>query len=77
MKQRGALPLDAFVEEIPLDETRGYVKRCLRSFAAYQFLYGHGRSRAPQVGQILAQPRSETHRSHVAARRSAVVTSRP
>ena len=56
MKARGALPLDAFVEEIPLDETRAYVKRCLRSFAAYQYLYGSGRSRAPQLGQELASP---------------------
>ena len=54
MKLRGALPLDAFVEEIPLDETRGYVKRCLRSFAAYQFLYSRGPSRLPFVGETLA-----------------------
>jgi soluble lytic murein transglycosylase len=52
MKARGNLPLDAFVEEIPLDETRGYVKRCLRSFAAYQFLYSNGR--LPPLGQTLA-----------------------
>ncbi len=47
LKARGSLPLDAFVEEIPLDETRGYVKRCLRSFAAYQFLYSNGRVLSP------------------------------
>jgi len=52
LKVRGSLPLDAFVEEIPLDETRGYVKRCLRSFAAYQLLYGSGRM--PALGQTLA-----------------------
>ena len=52
MKARGTLPLDAFVEEIPLDETRGYVKRCLRSFAAYQYLYSNGRM--PALGQTLA-----------------------
>ena len=52
MKARGTLPLDAFVEEIPLDETRGYVKRCLRSFAAYQFLYSNGH--LPALGQTLA-----------------------
>ena len=52
MRARGSLPLDAFVEEIPLDETRGYVKRCLRSFAAYQFLYSNGRM--PPLGQTLA-----------------------
>ncbi|HSN92761.1 MAG TPA: lytic transglycosylase domain-containing protein [Anaeromyxobacteraceae bacterium] len=32
--------LDEFVEEIPYDETRGYVKRVLRSYAAYHLLYG-------------------------------------
>ena len=52
MKARGTLPLDAWVEEIPLDETRGYVKRCLRSFAAYQYLYSNGRM--PALGQTLA-----------------------
>jgi soluble lytic murein transglycosylase len=38
--QRGELELDEFVEEIPLEETRGYVKRVLRSYAAYRLLYG-------------------------------------
>jgi soluble lytic murein transglycosylase len=52
LRARGSLPLDAFVEEIPLDETRGYVKRCLRSFAAYQFLYSNGHT--PALGQTLA-----------------------
>jgi soluble lytic murein transglycosylase len=54
MKSRGAEPMDAFVEEIPLDETRGYVKRCLRSYAAYLYLYGAGPSRLPKVSQRLA-----------------------
>ena len=54
VKARGGMPLDAFVEEIPLDETRGYVKRCLRSFAAYQFLYANGAARLPRVGEKLA-----------------------
>ena len=53
LKARGGLPLDAFVEEIPIEETRGYVKRCLRSFAAYQFLYGNGAG-MPLLGQTLA-----------------------
>ena len=52
LRARGSLPLDSFVEEIPLEETRGYVKRCLRSFAAYQFLYTAGR--LPPLGQTLA-----------------------
>jgi soluble lytic murein transglycosylase len=54
IKARGSLPLDQFVEEIPLEETRGYVKRCLRSFAAYQFLYDSGRG-MPKVLQGLAR----------------------
>ena len=32
--------LDAFVEDIPVAETRGYVKRVLQSFTTYQLLYG-------------------------------------
>lgn len=52
LEQRGTLPLDAFVEEIPVQETRGYVKRVLRSYATYRFLYG-GRDGKPVH---LAQP---------------------
>jgi len=37
---RASMPVDEFVEEIPLQETRGYVKRVLRSYAAYRLLYG-------------------------------------
>jgi soluble lytic murein transglycosylase len=40
VRERGRLPLDEFVEEIPVQETRGYVKRVLRSYAAYRLLYG-------------------------------------
>jgi soluble lytic murein transglycosylase len=36
------LPLDEFVEQIPVDETRNYVKKVLRSYAAYVTLYGGG-----------------------------------
>ena len=54
MRARGTLPTDVWVEEIPFDETRGYVKRCLRSYAAYQYLYGTGRSRLPKVSQQMA-----------------------
>ena len=32
-------PFDEFVEDIPYSETRGYVKRVLRSYGAYAFLY--------------------------------------
>ncbi len=40
LAERRGLSLDEFVEEIPVEETRGYVKRVLRSYAAYQLLYG-------------------------------------
>jgi soluble lytic murein transglycosylase len=35
------LDLDEWVEEIPIAETRGYVKRVLRSYVTYQLLNGH------------------------------------
>ncbi len=50
------LELDAWVEEIPFDETRGYVKRVMRSYASYRLLASrtppegpgaHPRDRAP------------------------------
>ncbi len=34
------LPIDEFIEEIPISETRHYVKRVLSSYAAYQLTYG-------------------------------------
>lgn len=34
--------LDEWVEQIPLAETRGYVKRVLRSWVTYKLLYGQG-----------------------------------
>jgi soluble lytic murein transglycosylase len=40
------LALDEFVEEIPYDETRGYVKRVLRSYASYRLLSGAAAARA-------------------------------
>ncbi|HSA58618.1 MAG TPA: transglycosylase SLT domain-containing protein [bacterium] len=38
---QGFLPLDEFIEAIPLTETRGYVKRVLRSAYIYGHLLGH------------------------------------
>ena len=35
-------PLDELIESIPYDETRGYTKRVLGSWFAYQWLYGEG-----------------------------------
>lgn len=40
MTQRGALPLDEWIEEIPYKETRGYVKQVLADHVIYQQLYG-------------------------------------
>jgi soluble lytic murein transglycosylase len=37
---RPGMPLDAWVEEVPIAETRGYIKRVLRSYNTYQLLYG-------------------------------------
>lgn len=53
LRARGSLPLDAFVEEIPVQETRGYVKRVLRSYAAYRLLYGATSARPVLIGQAL------------------------
>jgi len=38
--ERPDAELDEWVEEIPLTETRGYVKRVLRSYNTYKLLYG-------------------------------------
>ncbi len=38
-QDRPGLEVDEWVEEIPIAETRGYVKRVLRSFNTYQLLY--------------------------------------
>jgi soluble lytic murein transglycosylase len=51
---RPELPLDAWVEEIPIAETRGYVKRVLRSYNTYQLLYG---TRPPSDAVSLAPAR--------------------
>lgn len=41
-EQRAELQLDEWVEEIPIAETRGYVKRVLRTYNTYQLLYARG-----------------------------------
>lgn len=55
-RSRSALPLDEFVEEIPIQETRGYVKRVLRSYAAYRMLYGRDGERPVRLVQQLPPP---------------------
>lgn len=50
------LPLDELVEQIPIDETRNYVKRVLRSYAAYVTLYGGGAGEgAPELLRMAKQ----------------------
>ncbi|WP_257460209.1 lytic transglycosylase domain-containing protein [Archangium lipolyticum] len=46
VKEKGSLPLDLFVEEIPFRETRGYVKQVLADLYLYQSFYG--KDAAPQ-----------------------------
>jgi soluble lytic murein transglycosylase len=50
LEDRPDLSLDEFVEEIPYEETRGYVKRVLRSYAAYHLLYGQPLEEALLLG---------------------------
>jgi soluble lytic murein transglycosylase len=35
----GGTPLDLFVEQIPYNQTRGYTKRVISTYAVYRFLY--------------------------------------
>jgi soluble lytic murein transglycosylase len=58
---RSSEDFDLFVEEIPYDETRGYIKRVLGSQAAYAFLYAR-----PSLEEVLTIP------THVSVRASAV-----
>ena len=39
LRERAGLPGDEWIEAIPYDQTRGYVKRVLRSLHAYRVLY--------------------------------------
>lgn len=50
--------IDEFVEEIPFDETHGYVKRVLRSYAAYEYLSREQADEVLTVGtRVLAAAR--------------------
>jgi soluble lytic murein transglycosylase len=51
LADRGGDDFDVFVERIPFDETRGYIKRVLASEAAYAYLYSPG-----TLGELLALP---------------------
>ncbi len=56
LKERGSSELDEFVEEIPIKETRDYVKRVLKSFNAYRLTYGKGQERFLALAPAPAQP---------------------
>ncbi|AWV90524.1 transglycosylase SLT domain-containing protein [Bradymonas sediminis] len=43
LRERGDLPLDLWVEDIPYGQTRNYTKRVLASFWSYAWLYGSDR----------------------------------
>ncbi len=55
---RKGLPLDAWVEEVPIAETRGYIKRVLRSYNTYQLLYGRP-AKVPVVKAAQVDPASK------------------
>jgi hypothetical protein len=50
LAQRGDLPLDAFIEEIPYAETNRYVRKVISFFAIYRALYN------PKAKQPLMLP---------------------
>ncbi len=39
-EKNGALDIDEFIEEIPFEQSRNYVKKIIRSYAAYEAVYG-------------------------------------
>jgi soluble lytic murein transglycosylase len=41
-RENGDQDLPGWVEQVPLQETRGYVKRVLRSYNTYKLLYAPG-----------------------------------
>ncbi len=47
LRQRGKMPVDLWVEEIPFGQTRHYTKRVLTSLWIYQWLYSAGAKDAP------------------------------
>src|SRR5262249_28949088 len=51
-KERGDLPLDLWVEQIPFRETRGYVKQVVGDFLRYHTFYGDPAS-APRLALTL------------------------
>ncbi|MXZ48501.1 MAG: transglycosylase SLT domain-containing protein [Candidatus Dadabacteria bacterium] len=44
-EKNGALDIDEFIEEIPFEQSRNYVKKIIRSYAAYEAVYGREKDR--------------------------------
>lgn len=60
-RENGDEDLPGWVEQVPLQETRGYVKRVLRSYNTYKLLYAPGelaKTVAPIPPRPLAPPKS-------------------
>lgn len=51
LNERGELPLDLWVEDIPYGQTRDYTKRVLTSFWTYNYLYGD--QQVPEIPFLL------------------------
>lgn len=58
LRERGHLELDEFVEEIPIEETRNYVKRVLDSFTTYRLAWGEGEERFVAFEPVRADGRA-------------------
>jgi soluble lytic murein transglycosylase len=56
-KARRTSDLEAFVEQIPFDETRLYVKRVMLSWDEYRRVYGGEAASEPTRPEASAQPR--------------------
>jgi soluble lytic murein transglycosylase len=51
LRERPDVEVDAWVEEIPIWETRDYVKRVLGSYGAYRFVYGATLASLDEMGR--------------------------
>jgi soluble lytic murein transglycosylase len=63
-KARPDQPLDLWIENIPLQETRGYVKRVLRSFNTYKLLYSHAFAQTQQPLRLGTEPKVAAPKKH-------------
>ena len=57
-RENGDSDLPGWVEQVPLQETRSYVKRVLRSYNTYKLLYAPGELARTVVSPPLRPPKS-------------------